>query len=289
MANDIKLLTSFVPKLDQKYTQVALTSVLDSAPEVVRLEGGEFKIPTMELSGLAGHNRANGGKYVEGDVKLTWKTYTPTYERNRKFEVDVMDNYETADIAFGRLSGVFLEEHVAPEIDAWRFATYAQNAGKTVSGTLADGKEYLAALVAAITEMEENEVNIDTLYLAVSPTAHRSILNLQTIESREVLDFFGDRIIIVPQRRFITEVELLDGKTAGQEQGGWVAGENAKQINFLIIDKRAIIQGIKHEAPKHIPAAVNQSGDGDAFAYRVNGVEIVLENKKDGIYAHIQE
>ena len=67
----------------------------------MRLEAGDFKIPLIEMDGLANHNRGNGGKYVgEWCFVKRWQTKTPTYDRNRKFTIDVMDNYETSDIAF---------------------------------------------------------------------------------------------------------------------------------------------------------------------------------------------
>lgn len=284
--NQIKTMEDWIPLLDEKYRLGSLSSILDSRPELVNLRGGEFRIPQMSLDGLGSHVRSNGGLYIDGNTTLTWVTKTPSYDRNRKFQVDVRDNYETANIAFGSVSGVFIKEHVIPEIDAVRFSKYATEAGTTVTGDITDADELIQAIRDGITIQEEKEVGQETTYLFVTPTTFNNIMTAQTITSREVINFFDGRIVKVPQRRFVTGVTLRDGKTLGEESGGWTKAEDAKDINFLIIDKEAIIQGLRHVAPKHIPADINQSGDADAFAYRVVGVEEVFNNKVDGIYAH---
>ena len=43
--------------------------------------------------------------------------------------VDVMDNDETMGMAFGTLAGQFVRNYVTPEIDAYRFAKYAETSG----------------------------------------------------------------------------------------------------------------------------------------------------------------
>lgn len=286
MPNVISLRTEMVPILDEVYRFGAVTAVLDSSPELVNLQAGEFRIPVMELDGLANHNRANGGKYVDGGAYLSWQTKRPTYDRNRKFTVDVMDNYETADVAFGRLSGEFIRTQTIPEIDALRLSKYSKNALTTVIGTLGTTDAVVQALLNAKSVLDEGEVPEEGRYCFITATLHNQLLQLQTIDSRQVLDAFT--FVKVPQVRFVTAIDLLDGKTVGQEKGGWKKASSAYDINFLIVYKEAVIQGLKHEAPKHTPAAINQDADGDSFAYRVKGIEEVYENKKAGIYAHVK-
>ena len=286
VANQITLRTEFVPVLDEVYKLESKSAILDSAPELVRLEAGEFKIPIMELDGLANHDRTNGGRYVDGSSYLGWQTKQPTYSRNRKFTVDVQDNYETSDVAFGRLSGEFIRTKVVPEIDALRFAKYSQLAGTKVIGQLASASDVVNALLAAKTKLDEDEVPENERYAFITFTAYNQVLLLQTIDSKAVLEAFT--FVKVPQSRLVTAITLRDGKTAGQEQGGWAKASGAQDINFLVIYKPAVIQGLKHTAPKHIPAAVNQDADGDSYAYRVDGVEEVYSNKIAGIYAHIK-
>ena len=101
MANAITLAKTFIPILDKIYKQASLTSVLDGNPELVR-QGASYNemiIPKISMQGLADYSR-NGG-YVNGDVTLTNETVRCNFDRGRMFQVDTMDNLETAGIAFG--------------------------------------------------------------------------------------------------------------------------------------------------------------------------------------------
>ena len=290
IANQVLTRTEMVPMLDEIYKLGSKSSILDASPELVNLRAGKFELPTMELDGLADHSRANGGEYVGGNVGIKWETYAPTYERNRRFQVDVMDNYETADIAFSRLAGEFIRLMVIPEIDAYRFASYFKQAlaENIVTETILTGEDLTKSVVETITKLEENEVPQEDTFLFVTPTVLNQAMLLKTIESVQMLSWFGDRIVKVPQNRLKTDITLLDGKTAGQEKGGWKPATDAKDINYGVIHRGAVIQGLKHEAPKYTPAAINQLADGDAFAYRVYGVEFVRKQKLNGIYFSVK-
>lgn len=289
VTNEIKLMTAYVPLLDEVLEQGSRTAVLDSNPALVQLRGKEFKIPKISMDGLAGHNRANGGKYVEGNTNFSFETKTPTYDRNRKFTVDVQDNFETADQAFGVLAGEFIRTMVVPEIDAWRFSQYHKKAdpANIVDETITTGLELINSLKDAISAIEEKAVPQEGTYLFVRPTILNEILTLNTTESRQAIDWFEGRIVKVAKDRLITDVVLVDGVTAGDEEGGYKKGLNSKAINYAIINKDAVIQGIKHVAPKYIPASVNQEADGDAFAYRVYGIEEIYDNKLAGVYFNV--
>ena len=96
MANAITLAKTFIPILDKIYKRASLTSVLDGNPELVR-QGASYNemiIPKISMQGLADYSR-NGG-YVNGDVTLTNETVRCNFDRGRMFQVDTMDNLETA-------------------------------------------------------------------------------------------------------------------------------------------------------------------------------------------------
>ena len=285
MANEIALGKTYVPLLDEKYVAEAKTSILDANEEVVRQaeNGKDFYIPVLTMDGLAQHTR--GGEYVEGDVALEWKLKSPDYDRSRQFNIDAMDNLETSGIAYGRLAGEFIRTKVAPEVDAVRFAKYSSKAGTTATGTLADADDFLGALSTATTTMDEAEVPQDERILFATSTLLNSILTLETYKSREVLSKFS-AVVSVPQSRFYTAVTLNDGKTSGQEAGGYKKGASATDLNFLIIHKPAVIQALKHVAPKIVSPEQNQKGDNWMYSYRIYGVNEVFDNKVKGIYAH---
>lgn len=288
MANSIALAKQFVAMLDEVYKVASLTSDLDGAAELVRAgaNANELIIPKLSMSGLGDYSRNSG--YVDGDVTLTNETVQCNFDRGRMFTVDNMDNQETANIAFGRLAGEFIRTKVVPELDAFRFAKYAGIAGisKVAAGaTLSDGAAVIAALRAAITKMDEDEVPTEQRYLYITPTLHGLVQDMDTNKSREVLTRFA-KVVDVPQTRFYTAIEQYDGKTSGEEAGGYVKAESAKDINFMVIHKPAVIQFQKHVAPKFISPDQNQTADAWKYGYRNVGIADAYENKVAGIYLH---
>ena len=169
MANSIALLKQFVPLLDEVYKEASKTAVLDGRPELVQAgaNANELVIPKMTMDGLADYSR-NGG-YVGGAMNLTNETVTCNFDRGRMFVVDHMDNADTAGVAFGMLAGEFIRTKVVPELDAFRFATYAGAAGVgSGSGTLNDGAAVVAALREAINAMDADEVPMEDRVLFIT-------------------------------------------------------------------------------------------------------------------------
>lgn len=288
MPNAITLAQQYISLLDEVYKLASLTSDLDGNPDLVRqgANANELIIPKLSMQGLGDYSR-NGG-YADGDVTLTNETVTCNFDRGRMFTIDVMDDLETAGIVFGRLAGEFIRTKVAPEEDAFRFARYAGSLGisKVSAGaSLADGAAVVAALRVAITQMDEDEVPVNERYLYITPLLLGLVQDMDATKSREVMQNFA-KVTKVPQTRFYTAIDQKDGKTAGEESGGYAKAEGAKDINFMIIHKPALIQFPKHIAPKIITPDTNQSGDAYKFGYRQVAIADVYENKAAGIYLH---
>ena len=288
MANAITLFKKYIDMLDEVYKQSSLTSVLDGDSTLVRAGANtnEIIIPKISMQGLADYSRNSG--YVEGDVTLTNETVKFNYDRGRSFTVDNMDNEETAGVAFGKLSSEFIRTMVVPEVDAFRFATYASASGisKVATGaTLADGNGVLTALVTAQSKMDEDEVPYDNRILFITPTLYNAVMAVDTTKSKEVMASFS-QIVRVPQSRFYTAIDLKDGTTGGEEAGGFTKSASGKEINFMIIHKPCLLQYPKHIVNKVISPEENQKSDGWRFFYRSYGLADVYENKVAGIYLH---
>ena len=250
----------------------------------------------MTMQGLGDYSRNSG--YVDGDVTLTNETVTCNFDRGRRFTVDTMDNVETAGIAFGQLAGEFIRTKVVPELDAFRFSQYASAEGisTTTGATLSTGDAVIKALRAATTKMDEDEVPMENRYLYITPTLHGLIQDMDTTKSREVLSRFA-KVVDVPQTRFYTAITQKNGKvtvtgetgketTDDQSAGGYVKADSAKEINFMVIQKSAVIQFQKHVAPKIISPEQNQDADAYKFGYRNVGIAKTYKNKAAGIYLH---
>lgn len=286
MANNISLFKKYIDLLDEVYKNSALTTDLDGDAALVRAgaNANEIIVPIINMDGLAEYSRNDG--YVKGNVSLTNETVKFNYDRGRKFSVDAMDNEETAGLAFGKLSSEFIRTKVVPEMDAFRFATYAAKDGiSTANGTLTTGDAVLTALIAAANKMDEDEVPDTQRILYITPTLLRMAQNVDTTKSKEVLDSFT-KIVKVPQSRFYTAIDLLDGKSDDELVGGYRKSATAKDINFMIIHKPATLQYPKHTVNKVISPEANQTDDGYLFFYRAYGLADVYANKLAGIYLH---
>ena len=297
MSNTIALAKQFVPLLDETYQLSSLTAILDGQSELAQqgANANELIIPMMAMQGLGDYSRNSG--YVEGDVTLTNETVTCNFDRGRMFTVDTMDDLETAGIAFGRLAGEFIRTKVVPELDAFRLSSYASAAGVSkATGTLATGEAAVAAIRAAVTKMDEDEVPLTERYLYITPTLHGLISDMDTTKSREVLARFA-AVVDVPQTRFYTKIAQKSGKviTGGTDEaptstdetaGGYAKASEGKDINFMVIHKPAVIQFQKHVAPKIITPQGNPDADAYKFGYHNVGVAKVYQNKAAGVYVH---
>ena len=293
MANAITTFQKYVTLLDEVYAQAALSSVLDSDASLARegANANEIIIPKLSMDGLGDYSR-NGG-YTSGDVTLTNETVKFNYDRGRKFSVDWADNEETAGLAFGKLASEFIRTKVAPEGDAFTFATLCSIAGisKVTAGvTYSDGNAVLSALVTAQTQMDEDQVPYEDRILFITPTLYNMVQAVDSYKSKEVLASFS-QIVRVPQSRFYTAIDLYDGKTdnsgsdgANETVGGYVKASTGKDINFLIVHKPAVLKYNKHIAPRVFSPEVNQNGDDWVFTYRKYGLVDAYENKVAGIY-----
>ena len=286
MANNIATFKKYIDELDDVYQYASKTAVLDANALLIKpgVNAGEFVIPKIMMDGLGDYSRAKG--YAEGDVELTNETVKCDFDRGRSFTVDAMDNEETAGIAFGLLASEFIRTKVTPELDAYRFAKYALKAGTKKAAALADGEAVMQAITAAIGTLDDAEVPEEGRYLFLTPAHFNAIHSLDTTKSRELLATFEKRIIKVPQARFYTAIDQLDGRGSGEEKGGYKKNTSAKDVNFMIIHKSALIQFSKHTVTKIITPEENQKSDGWMFHYRSYGIADVYENKKNGIYLH---
>lgn len=287
MANTITLFKQNAPQLlDTVYAEAAKTSVLDMSSDLVKdgINANEIVIPKLSMDGLGDYDRNSG--YTDGDVSLTNETVKFNYERGRRLKTDSIDNEETGGVILSNLASEFVRTKVVPEIDAVRFATYAGTANITdlVSAgvTYATGAEVLTALEAAMSGMTDAEVPADSRHLFITATLLNKAKYVATTTNNGILDEFAS-IQVVPQTRFYTAIDLKDGVTTGEEIGGYAKSANGKDINFMIIEKTAMLQYTKHAKIKVFSPDEDQDGDDYKVLYRIYGLNDVYENKTAGV------
>lgn len=285
MPNTLALAKRYMDALDEVYKLASLTADLDGDTSDIRdgANAEEFVIPKMTLQGLATY----AGSFVSGDISLAWETVKANFSRGRGFNVDAVDNGDTGINMISKVLAAFEREKVVPEVDAFRFASYAALAGTSPAGaTLADAAATMAALRVAITALDEAEVPEGSTILYITSLLRGYIEDMDTSKSREMLRKFK-KIVTVPQSRFYTKIDQYDGTTAGQEDGGYIKNVAAgKDINFLIVDPKSVLQIQKHKVAKLFNPEDNQSADAWKLNYRLVNLSDVYDNKTKGIYLH---
>ena len=286
MPNTIAFPKNFINNLDEVYRLASVTADLTSPASMSKAgtNANEIVYPQISVTGLGEYDRNSG--YTTGAVDLKWKTVAFNYDRGTKITVDVMDNEESRNLAFGMAGATLMREKVAPEADAFTFATIAalDNISKA-QGTIDNATQFLDALLTAWTKMDEDEVPQEGRMLYATATLLNSVMALDTTKSREILAKFGVKKV-VPQARFYTAINLLDGKSGGEEAGHYKKADAGNDINFLIIHKPAIIKFDKHVASNIILASSNPDADADIIKYRKYGLVDAYANKRAGIYLH---
>lgn len=291
MANSIDLVTKFLAILREVYKLESKTSMLDALTRDVNFAAANVvEVMKMTTVGLGTYSRTGG--YPDGDITAEWVAMTLAAERGRAFTLDRMDNEESLGLVLGNLIRTWMREHVAPEMDAYRFAKYATGAGLEVAAgaTLAAGT-VLDAIDEAKLEMDEAEVPEEGRKLYVSSAVSSYIeaavtrmLGNENRVNRKVKNLDDMEVIKVPQTRFYTAITLDAGATGSA--GGYAAAGGAKEINFLMMHPSAVTQPVKLNQVKYFSPDVNQQSDGHLWQYRLYHDAFVVDNHEDGIYLH---
>ena len=284
--NSIELFKNNAPELlDKIYKAESTTSDFDINGALVQAgkNANEIIVPVLEMDGLGDFDRNSG--YIDGDVSLTNETKKFNYERGRKLKTDTIDNEETGGVILGNLSAEFLRTKVIPEVDAVRYATYASIPGiSKVEETYETAEAIYKAIAKAYDNMTNDEVPEEDRHLRITSTLYGMIRDMDTYKSKDLLSKFAS-IRVVPQARFKTIIELLSGKDSeGERKGGFKAGTEAKDINFMIIHKPALLQYTKHNKMKLFTPDQDQDGDNYKWLYRLYGLNEYYNNKVAGIY-----
>lgn len=284
MANSIDYVARYLPLMDEKYVAECKTSILENNGNVIPgSQENEFKVAKLDMDALGDFDRKSG--YTEGNTSLTWETIKCDKERSQTLRVDRLDNQESMDMAYGKLSSEFMRTKVAPETDAARISKIASTEGiSTITETIADGASLVKALRKGTNVMDEDEVYEDDRVLLITPTLHDMLEDMDTTKSKEIKNRFS-AIIKVPAKRMYKGVTLKNGK----EDAYGFSVDGATPINFMIVDKGAVAVGMSQYL-KYFTPDQDQIGDSHVFKYRNNNLYgYVFENKVAGVYVSFGE
>ena len=291
IANSIGLASTYLPILDEIYKADSKSAILDTAQDRVRWsdEYRTFYLFETDMGGLADYSRNDG--FVRGDVTASWRAYTPQWDRARQFLVDIADNSESLDLAFGTLAGEFMRTKVVPETDALRFATYANGAAAANKDTesLSTSAQVVASIDDATAALDDAEVPYEGRILFVNPTIYKLLkggVTRMTMNGDDNIDYnvlyYNDmRLITVPSGRFNTEITLAQ-PDSHDDAGGYTA--TGSTINYMVVHPSAIMQAVKLAMPRIFSPQVVQEADAWQYDFRQYHGAWVKHQKTNGIY-----
>ena len=300
MANDLgSVAAKYTQRLDAILAHETKTADLNANQDLVgEFTGvGQIQVAKMVMDGLGDYGRNAG--FPAGDVDLTWETLQLTHDRGREFSIDVLDDEEREMIVSANVMAEFARTKVVPEVDAIRFATLAEAAGTTATANLTDSTVVDAILAAEAAIAEEADLAGTVLYMT---TPVKNLLRKalpyrlgQGEDPNGKFETFDDmKVVTVPQNRFYSAIDLLDGTTSGEEAGGYVKHASTgaqdavgKNLNFLMVNPLACAAIQKHEALRYFSPEVNQAKEAHKWQYRLFHDLLVYENKAKLIYAHL--
>ena len=286
MPNSIAYTKNYTSILDEVYKRAACSMCLNSPRRMVRAgrNAREIMIPKIEVTGLGDYTRNVG--YKTGAITYGFETKTFNYDRGIRLLADVMDVEEAGVLdCFVEAGSELQRTQVAPEADAFTFAEIAGHDGVTVAEedlTSAEAEDVLASLRSVTNEMDELEVASGSRILFITPTL-KGVLDDFSLanpnRSNRVLTRFS-RIVEVPQSRFYTAIDLNSGEG---DQFGYSKGAAAKDINWMVVERSAVIKFDKHVASRVFSPDELETLDSYMMKYRKYGIVELLDNKLDGV------
>ena len=286
MANNIAAIKNYTAVLDKVYQKASVSGCLTSGGRMVRAgrNAKEIMIPKISVTGLGDYTRNVG--YKTGSITFDYETKTFNYDRGIKLLADVMDVEEAGVLdCFVAAGSELMRTQVAPEADAFTFAEIAGHAGvDTESKSYADAEaaDILKDLRAVTNDMDELEVSEGGRVLFITPTLKGVLDDFSLVNpnlSKHVLTRFS-RIVEVPQRRFYSKIDLLSGEA---EQFGYAKAADGKAINWMVVEKSAVIKFDKHVASRVFSPDELENLDSYMRKYRKYGIVELLDNKLDGV------
>lgn len=286
MPNSIAFTKNYTSIIDEVYQRAGVSNCLNSGRRMVRAghNAKEIMIPKIEVTGLGDYTRNVG--YKTGSITYEFETKTFNYDRGIRLFADVMDVEEAGVLDCFVEAGAELQRtQVAPEADAFTFAQIAGHTGVTVDEedlSEAAATDVLASLREVTSLMDEAQVSTGSRYLFITPTL-KGVLDdysyANPTMSNRVLERFA-RVVEVPQVRFYTKIDLKSGDT----EFGYAKASAGKAINFMVVEKSAVIKFDKHVASRVFSPDELEALDSYMMKYRKYGIVELFDNKLDGVY-----
>lgn len=228
-----------------------------------------YSIPTVDMNDytMSGTNRYG----TPDELGSTAQELVLSRDRSFTFTIDKRGNLDTMGaLEAGRALARQIDEVVIPELDIYRLAVMAANAGKTMSGSITD-KGYYSALLDASAWLTDNKCPLEGRIAFVSPTFYKGIklddnfirtgdLTQNMLVKGQIGEVDGIKLVLTPASYLPADTYfILTNKiatTAAQKLTEYKTHDNPPGLNGWLVEGRVCY---------------------DAF---------VLNNKKNAVYVH---
>ncbi|MBQ7775296.1 MAG: capsid protein [Lachnospiraceae bacterium] len=284
----------FTDLLQQKYAKESCSDALTKSNQQVKfLNAQTIKLPRITVSGYKDHTRTAG--FNSGTIFNDWEAKKLEHDRDIEFFVDPMDIDETnLTLSVANIQNTFEEEQAIPEKDCYRFsklnAELAAYSGR-IDTTLITAVNFLEAFDTEMAYMDEAGVPEEGRILYVTPTMNKVVKEAEGLQrmmtvstastvNRKVHSLDDVTIKMVPAARMKTKYDFTEG---------FVAAEDAKQINWILIHPSCVVCRDKYSYIKlFTPGTDSRTADGYLYQNRNYGDLFLLEKKVEGCAMNVE-
>lgn len=292
---NVNYATQYARELANAYPYLSYFGRLYGAENSMKyrpIMGKTVAIPSMTVSGAVAVNRDQITGAFNRNWNNEWQTVTLSMDREWSTIIDPMDIVQTNDVAtIANVTRTFTELQKIPEMDAYAAsklafaaitASQSDTTALTAANILTQWDTYLARLANA-------RINRDRVIAYLTPDTYKLLKEAAGI-TRFIDAGTGirnvDRNVGKLDGVTIVEVPADIMKTSFTFTEGWVAAEDAVQINMLFVDPMAIAAPVIYDVSM-IGAPTAQSKGKYLYYERYYYDVFVLSNRTGGVYANI--
>ena len=235
--------------IDMYEQELKSNALFNSNGDIQIVNGKQIKLPKLSVSGYKDHSRTSMG-FNAGTYSNDYEVKVLDHDRDIEFAIDPLDIDETnMVVSVANIQKRFEKTQAIPELDCYTFSkvyTEAVRAGATVKTTEITSANVINDFDERLIELEDAGVPLDRVVMYVTP-AYKALLKEAFTRSYPNGDKGMDRRIhSIDDINTIITVPSARLKTAYDFTNGCVAGSEAGQINYIMIDPEAQVSRVKY-------------------------------------------
>ena len=235
--------------IDMYEQELKSNALFNSNGDIQITNGKQIKLPKLSVSGYKDHSRTSMG-FNAGTYSNDYEVKVLDHDRDIEFAIDPLDIDETnMVVSVANIQKRFEKTQAIPELDCYTFSkvyTEAVRAGATVKTTEITSANIINDFDERLIELEDAGVPLDRVVMYVTP-AYKALLKEAFTRSYPNGDKGMDRRIhSIDDINTIITVPSARLKTAYDFTNGCVAGSEAGQINYIMIDPEAQVSRVKY-------------------------------------------